>query len=166
MSLEFGESHLDRIEVWRVGRQEEEPGAFSLQTLGSSGAFMDGEIVENNNVASRQGWGKLGFDPCVEAGPVDCLVDHPWRGQLAAAQASDEGLCSPMAERRIGGQPLAAKGTPAKPNHFGGDGGLVDKDEAVRLKPHPGLAAVCPEATRSPDVRACGLRRHQRFFYM
>jgi hypothetical protein len=28
----------------------------------------------------------------------------------------------------------------------------------MRLKPHPGLAAVDPEAPLSPDVGACGFR--------
>lgn len=158
MRLEFGKSHLDRVKIGRVGWQEEKPGTSLLETLRGSGTLMDGEIVENDDVAARQRRGELGFNPGIKSVAVDGLIDDPWRCQLAQAQAGNECLLAPMPERGISVEPLATQSTPAKPYHFRGDRGLVDKNETMRLKPHPGLAAVDPEAPLSPDVGACGFR--------
>ena len=48
-----GEGHLDRVEVGTVGRQEQEQGALVLQHLGGFCALVDGEIVEDDDVALR-----------------------------------------------------------------------------------------------------------------
>ena len=165
MCLELGEGHLDRIEVWRVGRQEEEPGASALQAFGGFGALVDGEVVENDHIARRQGRSELGFDPKIEGCPIDRLVDHPRRCQLIAAKASDKGLGSPMAEGCIGAQPLTTRRAASKPHHLRVDRGLIDKDETMRLETHSGLAAIDPETAFSLDIGACAFRRHQRFFY-
>lgn len=166
MRLQFGKGHLDRIEIGRVSRQEEEPGPSLPEAFSSSFAFVNGEIVENDDITTRERWGKLSFDPGVESGAVNGLVDHPWGRHLVVAQAGDESLCAPMAEGGVGPQPLAAMGAPTKPDHLRSDRGFIDKHETVRLEPHPGLPAVDPEAPFSPDVGACGFRRQQCFFYM
>lgn len=55
MGLELCEGHLDRIEVGAVGRQEQEPGAPVCEASGRVGALVDGEIVEDDDIALRQG---------------------------------------------------------------------------------------------------------------
>ena len=40
--LELGESHLDRVEVWAVGRQEQDPGSLGADGRLGGGAFMGG----------------------------------------------------------------------------------------------------------------------------
>ncbi len=166
MGLEFGERHLDRVEVGTVGRQEQEPGSFLLEAFGGPCAFVDGEVVEDDDVALREGRRELGLDPGVEGWPVDCLFDHPGRGQAVTAQAGDEGLRSPMAEWGVGVQPRAAPAAAAKPHHLCVDGGLIDEDQAMRFEPHPWLAQVGPDPALGADVLACAFRCHQRFFYM
>jgi hypothetical protein len=71
-----------------------------------------------------------------------------------------------MAEWRMAMQSLAPGRAPAKSDQLRGDGRLIDKDEAIWFEPHPGLAAIDPEAAFNPYVGACGFRRHQCFFYM
>ena len=126
---------------------------------------MDGEIVENDDVARRQCRGELGFNPEIERGPIDRLVDHPRSGQLTASQACDERLSTPVAEGGIGVEPLTTRRAPVEPHHLGVDGCLVDEHQAMRLVLHPGLALLRPKTALSLDVGACAFRRHQRFFY-
>ena len=66
MRVEFGEGHLDRVQVGAIGGQEQEPGADPLQTLGCPGALVDGEVVENDDVAALERGRELGFDINVE----------------------------------------------------------------------------------------------------
>jgi hypothetical protein len=44
-----------------IGRQEEEPVAFTLQAFGSFGTFVNGEIIEDGDIARRERRGELGF---------------------------------------------------------------------------------------------------------
>jgi hypothetical protein len=43
---------------------------------------------------------KLGFDPGIEGGSIDRLVDYPWRGQFVAAQGGDKKHVPAFAHRR------------------------------------------------------------------
>jgi hypothetical protein len=64
--FERGEDLLDRVEVWRVGRQEAELGAGALDGLASR--LVAAEIIENDNVAGSQGRGEdlldIGGESC------------------------------------------------------------------------------------------------------
>ena len=51
MSRELGEGHLDRSEVWAIGRQEEEPCALAADSLFSLVALVAGEIAQDDDVA-------------------------------------------------------------------------------------------------------------------
>lgn len=48
---ELGESLLDRGEIGAAGRQEEEPALALLQGLSGARAFVDAEVVEDNDCA-------------------------------------------------------------------------------------------------------------------
>lgn len=85
MGFELGKGHFDRIEVWRVGRQEQEPCAAFLEHGGSFWAFMAGEIVEDHDIAALERGRELCFDPCLEEVAVHGLINDPWRGQAIAA---------------------------------------------------------------------------------
>jgi hypothetical protein len=49
--------------------------------------------------------------------------------------------------------------------HLGVDGGLIEKDQAVRLLAHARLTLGVPDPALIPHVGTCALRRHQDFFY-
>lgn len=78
MCLELGESHLDGIEVWAIGRQREKPSASFLEDGLSLFALMAGKIVEDDDVAWTQRRRQLGFDVGFKENPVHGLVDEPW----------------------------------------------------------------------------------------
>lgn len=61
-----------------------------------------------------------------------------------AAQARDERLGFPMAERRLGVQTLPLGTAAAQACHLGGRAGLIEKDEPMRLLAHAGLTLRAP----------------------
>jgi len=150
--LELGESHLDWIEVGAIGRQEQEPSALGANGCLSGRAFMGGQIVQDDEVAGLEGRGQLGFDVSLEDAPIHRRIDDEWRGERATAQAGDEGLRLPMAERDLGKKPLAFGATAAQAGHLGGGSSLVEEDQPMRLKPHLRLANADPFLARLFDV--------------
>lgn len=137
-----------------------------LEDASGFSALMDGEVVEDDDIAPAERGSELRFDPQVEGSAVQGFVDDPWRGERVAAQAGDEGLRVPVAEGRGAKQPLTAPGAATQSDHLGGDGGFVDEDKACRLVTHPDLPLANPHAPRLGHVGAFALRGHQGFFYM
>lgn len=154
-----------QVGIWRIGWQEEKPGASFSKTLGGSLAFVDGKIVENHHIALGERRSELSFDIAVEGGPVHGAVDHPGRGEAETAQAGNECLSSPMPEGRFSLQPLPARSTSPKPRHPRVGGCFINEYKPMRFKLHPGLAAQNPHPTLLNDVVARLLRGHQGFFY-
>lgn len=113
MSLEFREGHLDGVQVWRIFRQEQEPGAESRQRVSGALVFVGIQIVENDDVAGLKRWGELRFDIGGKRLSIHGAIDDPWRNEAVASEPGDEGLCAPFSERRIGLQPFAAQSSPA-----------------------------------------------------
>ena len=170
--LELGESLLDRIEIGRVFRQEQEPGAALGQCLRRPRAFVNVQIISANEVrrgdddiAPPEAWGELGADIAVECGTIHGSLDDPGGNKLMAAQAGDEGLRLPLAERSVGDEPFSLQAASAQGRHVGLDAGLVDEDQPCRLTAHERLAAVAPRPADRLDVSTFFLRRQQRFFY-
>ena len=69
-----------------------------------------------------------------------------------------------MAEGGGAGQPGAAPGAPAQPDHLGGHGGLVHEHEAGGLVAHPPLARADPPLAELTHIGAFALGRHQGFY--
>lgn len=164
MSLEFGEGHFYRVQVWAVGRQEQEP----CPTLFEDGfgllAFVARQVIEDNHVTALQCRGQLGFNIGFKDFAVHWAVNDPRRGQAVMAQRGDEGLRSPVTERGLHLQPLPPASPPPQPRHLGSSPGFVDKDEPFRALLHPGLAVRLPHAPGTNNVSAIGFARQQRFF--
>src|SRR5689334_14478872 len=81
MGLELCEGHFDRIKVWTVRRQEEEPGSPLLEKSLGLCALVAGKVIQDHHVAWLQGRGELCLDIGVEDLAVHGLVDQPWCGQ-------------------------------------------------------------------------------------
>lgn len=163
MSLEFGEGHLDRVEVRRAGRQEQEPGASGFEGLGGSGALVSGEVVQDHHIAGPKLRRELGLDIEVEDLAVHGAVQNPGGDQAVAAQAGDEGLGQPVAEGRIGDQALTPPAAASQPCHLGGDRRLVDEHQPRGLLSHPWPAVIDPVLASFTHRSASALRGHQCF---
>ena len=152
------------IVVGAVGRQEEESGALRFQHCGGLGAFVNGEIVEDDEILLAERCGKLGFDPDVEGNAVHCLVDDLGRGQAVAAQSGDEGLRVPVTEWCCRMQPVPAPRPARRRTIFVVM--AVSSTKTRRCELHPGLPIPDPQAARLTHVGALALRGHQSSFYM
>jgi len=159
--LELGKELLDGIEIGTVRRQEEEMGA-GVADRGAGGfAFVRTEIVEDDDVARRQGRRQKLFDISGEQRAVDRSVEDARGLDAVAAQSGDEGHRHPVTVRHRGGQPLASGAPAAQRRHVGLDPRLVEKDEAAWIDP---VLIRLPATALAGDVRAVLLRRQHGFF--
>ena len=78
-----------------------------MHQFGSARAFVEGDIIEDDDVALRQFRGELGFDVELEAGGVHRRVDNSRSDHAVAAQTGHEGLRLPAAEGDMGPVALA-----------------------------------------------------------
>src|SRR3984957_15812648 len=99
--LHFCEDLFNRIEVWRVGGQEQEFG-FGRADGGANGAaLMTSEVVHDDNVAWREDREENLLDISAEACTIDRSVDDAGRGEPVAPQRRQESERLPFAERRF-----------------------------------------------------------------
>ncbi len=77
--FDLGEGLLDRIEVWRVGRQIPEPGAGSFDHLPDGRRLMTSEVIHDDDIAGLQHPDELLLDIGSEALAVDRAVEDARR---------------------------------------------------------------------------------------
>jgi hypothetical protein len=159
--LDLGEGLLDRIEIWRVRRQEPEPGAGRLDHLSDGDPLVGAEIVHDDDVARLENRNELLLDVGAEALAVDRAVEDARGSELIAAQRAEEGHGAPAAVWRKAPQPVALRSPSAQRGHAGLDPGLVEEDQAAGIEASlPGSPAPPPAG----DVVAGLLTGEQCFF--
>jgi hypothetical protein len=84
--LELGEEHLDRVQVRRVLRQEEELGARSPEDPSDGAAHVRTEVVHDDDVAGAQGRDKDLVDVKAESFAIDRAIDPSTRSWRRAAR--------------------------------------------------------------------------------
>src|SRR5690606_71223 len=119
------------------------------------------EIVENDDVAGREGGQQELLDPSGEALAVDGPVEDERRVDAVAAERGEQGERAPVAMRHFVEQRKTAPRPAVQTCHVGLCPGLVDEDEAPGIDARLILAPLCP----SPgDLRPVLLARDQRLF--
>lgn len=166
MGFQLREGLLDRVQVGRVLRQEQQPCAMGSDDLVGVGTLVDREVVEDHHVTGLQGRSKLSFDIDIESGSIHRAGDNPGCGEFSAAQGSDEGLGTPFAERSVCFQPFAPSRPAAQTRHLGVHRSFIDEHQPAGRAAHKGLAMVDPDPAAFSYVGACAFRGHQLFFYM
>ena len=96
--FELGEDLLDRVEVGRVGRQEEQLGAGGADRSADRLAFVAAEIVHDDDVAGGQGGQQALLDIGEKADAVDRPVDDAGRLDAVTAQRCQESQGAPAAD--------------------------------------------------------------------
>jgi hypothetical protein len=119
--LELGEELLDRVEVWGIGRQEEEMSAGVTNGPARRFALVRAEIVEDDEIARLQGGGEYLLDIGGEQRAIDRPVDDARGLDSIVPERGDKGERLPMAVRDLGGQPLAFAPPAAQRGHVGLD---------------------------------------------
>jgi len=119
------------------------------------------QIVERDDVAGIKGGDQHLLD-IGEKGLADHRpVEHHRRTETVAPQRGNKRRGLPVAEWRLGEEPVAARGTTVEPGHLGAGAGLVDKDELVSIDKGP---RRLPDAPPCRDIRAVLLARPERLF--
>lgn len=119
-----------------------------------SRALVEGDVVEDDDIARRQFGNELGLDVSLKDGGVHRRIDDPWRDEAMTAQASDEGLCLPAAERRVGLVALALRRPARAFGQLGVGRCLIKEDQARQGLVEETLAPIDPKLTRLTDVGA------------
>lgn len=133
--LQLSKNLFDGVQVWRVGRQEQQLGSDAANGLADSGAFVTAQIVHDDHVAGRQGRDKELLDIVDEALAIDRLVEDAWGVDPVAPESRKERHRAPVAIRHFGMKPLASWCPAPKRGHIGLGPSFVDKDETSGIKP-------------------------------
>ena len=159
--LELGEDLLDRVEIRRVARQEEQLGAGGADQPANGTAFVASEIVHDDDVAGSQGGHQELLDISAKAGAVDRPIDDAGRGDAVATQRRQKGQCALSAVRHLGDQASAAGAAAMAAGHVGLGPGLVDEHQALGVKP---VLMLLPPGAAPGDVGPILLAGVQTFF--
>lgn len=93
--FELGECHLNRVQVWAVWWQEQEPASGFAHGFGSDGILVRGQVIQDDDSTGSQFWYQHLFDVSGESVAIHRPLDDPRCNQCIGTEACDEGLCSP-----------------------------------------------------------------------
>ncbi len=133
--FELGEDLFDRVQVWRVWRQEEKFGAGAADCGADDWPLVAGEIVHDHNVPRRERGHEKLLNIFEEAFSVDRLIENAGCIDPVAAQGSEECHCFPMTIRHLGMEPLPFGGPATQRCHVGLGPGFIDENEPVGVNP-------------------------------
>ena len=122
---------------------------------------MTAEVVDDDDVAGLERGHQHLFDIGQEAFAVDRPIDHTGSVETVVAQRSKEGQRPPAAMWSLGNQPLATSSAAMGARNVGFGPGLVDEDQAGRIKPPLILSPLRPPPG---DVGTILLAGVQAFF--
>lgn len=161
-SFEFAEGHFDRIEVGRIFGQIAKARPSGFDGFTDAGNLVESNIVNHGDIAAPERWNEALFDIGQEHLPVHGSFDCHRGDHFVVAQSGDKGDCLPSPEWSPSDQLDAAWTAPPEPDHLGGDGSLVNKHQAARIK-QPLLANPSPAG--AGHVRPLLFRRPQILFF-
>ncbi len=142
--LEFCKHLLDRVEVWTLGRQEQDPGTDGADRLAGRCSLVASQVVEDDDVAGRERGNEELLDIGRERLAVDRAIEHERGIDPVVPESCKEGLCPPATKRGLADQ-LLSPGRPAPDRgHVGLHPGFIDEDEAPWIKPTLVLAPLLP----------------------
>jgi hypothetical protein len=159
--FQFREGHLDWIEVRAVGRQESEARSHSFDRGAHLRLFVDGEIVQHDDIAGPERWGEDLLHVGAKAGAVDRPIEHGRCRETGRAQRGDDRVRLPMAAGRVITQPQAAQTSAIAAQQIGCDAAFIQEDVVPGVVQRQPLA---PAAPLSGDVGAPLFVGVQRFF--
>ena len=157
--FELGEDLLDRIEIGRVFRQEDEASADIADRRPHDLSLMRAEIVEDHDVARLQCRDEELFEIGAEALAVDRPVEQAGRFDAVLAERGEESRGLPAAMRNLIDETLALRGPAAKPCHVGLRPRLIDEhqppgiNEPLIGSPSFAVAAYVPALLLARDKR-------------
>jgi len=159
--LELGKDLLDRVEVWAVGRQEQQFSPCRPDGLAHGLALVAAEVVHDHDVAGQERGHEELLDIGGEELAVDRPVEHTWCVDAVMAKRGKEGQRFPLAEGGFGQQLVSAPGPAPDRGHVGLGPGFIDEDEPLGIKPS---LILLPLLAPSGDLGPILFGGEQRFF--
>jgi hypothetical protein len=134
-----------RVEVRRVGRQEQHGCAGSLNGPAGFMSFVGRQVIQDDGVARAQRWAEDLLDIGLEGLCGHGSVEQHGCGQACETEACHKGCGLPMPMRHTRAQALATRGTTPQSGHLGTGAGFIDEHQAqgieIRLAVKPGCAS-------------------------
>ncbi len=159
--LELGKRELNRVEIGAVWRQETDPRPGAFNGGLHRRLFVDGEVVEDDDIAAPERRHEHLLDVREERRVVEGAVKDRWRGEALHAQGRDHRVGLPVPTRGMVPEPCPARAPTIPPQEIGGDAGLIHKDIAAGVVERLGGA---PAPARGGDIRATLFVGVYRFF--
>jgi hypothetical protein len=160
-SFELGEDLLDRIEVGRIFRQEDEARPNIADRLPHRPSLVGAEIVEDHDVARLERRDKELFDIGVEALAIDGPVEQTGRFDAVVAQGGEESRGLPFAMRDLVDKALSLWSPTPQAGHIGLGPGFIDEHQAPGVD-EPLIGS--PSFAVAAYVAAILLARDKRLF--
>ena len=159
--FQFRERHFDGIEIGTVGRQEPQPRADRLDGRPDLRLAMDGEVVEDDDVAGAERRHQDLLHVRQKTRVVDRPIEDGGRRQAIGPQRRDHRVGLPMAARGVVAQPNATRTATVAPQQIGRDATFINEDVVADVtKRQPGA----PASAFSRDVGPPLLVGVNRFF--
>ncbi len=161
MGLEFGEGHLDRIEVRAVSWQVTYGGSSGFNQVPDGGDFVGGEVIKDDDVSGV----KLRTQDMLKVSREHLGIDRPLDkergGHAIMAQSRQKSGALPVTVRFSRLTSLAYRRTPVTSGHLGVDASLINEDQP----PHVPERLLSPPVAASQDqIRPVLLGGARRFF--
>ena len=126
--FQFRKRQLDGIEVRAVGRQEPDEGPRAFDGHLRLGLFVDGEVIEDHDVARPEGGHEHLLDVSQKGWLVEGAIEHGGRVEAIPAERRDHRVRLPMPAGGGIAKPQAARAATVPSEQIRGDAGLVEKD--------------------------------------
>jgi hypothetical protein len=159
--LEGMEHQFNWVKVRRILRQVSQFCAAGLDCLLHASDFMEGDVVDDDDVPPPERRGETLFDISEERFSVHGSLDHHWGDDTGSTKARDECQRFPVSHWNLADKAFSAWAPTVGTDHVGGDGSFIDKYKASGVK-QPLLAD--PASARPRHVGSLSLRGAQAFF--
>jgi hypothetical protein len=148
--FQFREGHFDGVEVGTVRREKPHERAGGLDGGAPVRVLMDGEVVQDDDIAGPQRRDEHLVDVGAKGQRVHRAIEHGGRLQALQAQGGDHRVRLPVPERRVIMEPRAAETAPVPPEQIGRHTTFIEKPILAHV---PQRLRPSPPAARFGDIR-------------
>ena len=142
--FQFGKREFDRIEIRTVGRQEPEVRAHGRECRADLGLLVDGEVVEDDDIARPERGHQDLLDIRAKTRGVDRAIKHGRCREPLQPQGGNHGASFPMTAGCVIAEPRPAKTPPIPAEEVRGHAALIQEDVL------PDVAERLPVAPPTP----------------
>ena len=129
-SLDFRPAQLNRVEVWRIGRQEFQACSLRFNQLANGLAGMSRQVIQHHDVASTQGREQLRAHISFKGAMIEGTFNHPRSGDSLPTHCGEQGVMRARITGRGFYDPLPGGGSTAQARQAQMCSTFIDKFQA------------------------------------